>query len=201
MRRLWRLVIILIIALGMGIGGVLLSSGRTRPMPTFMAMFLTNPDGSLCRWPCLFGIRPGKISLPDSVRRLQAQPISHYLPQPLGFNGYNWIGRDFNFTLSKDRTGELFSIHLNFTEPFSPNASVPPGAPLNVSVGDVISTLGTPNRIDHMGTEAMLYYLTARLRIRVRLVTRDAEHLDTNDQDPVEEIYLIPATVPLIANR
>ncbi|MCC7448372.1 MAG: hypothetical protein IT324_13205 [Anaerolineae bacterium] len=43
--------------------------GRTQPSP--LAALFTNPDGTPCERPCLFGIHPGKMSVDEAVAVLK----------------------------------------------------------------------------------------------------------------------------------
>src|SRR5689334_6507113 len=45
----------------------------TQPSP--LAVLFTNPDGTPCERPCLFGIRPGKTTRAEAIRLLKANPI------------------------------------------------------------------------------------------------------------------------------
>jgi len=72
MRRFFRLVLIsvgsftLIILIGRLVGSA-------NPVP--LAILLTNPDGSACQRPCLFGIRPGVTTMDQAMGLLRAHPF------------------------------------------------------------------------------------------------------------------------------
>jgi hypothetical protein len=44
--------------------------------PMQLANLFTNPDGTPCQRPCLFGIRPGKTTYADAVQKLQMHPFT-----------------------------------------------------------------------------------------------------------------------------
>src|SRR5262249_44610444 len=56
--------------------------GATQPDSTFALLF-TNPDGSPCSQPCLFGIRPGVTTYDEAVRLLKAHPLTRQYPHYL----------------------------------------------------------------------------------------------------------------------
>ncbi len=41
----------------------------------------TNADGSPCKMPCLFGIRPGETTIGEAKALIQAHPLTHSLQQ------------------------------------------------------------------------------------------------------------------------
>src|SRR5436190_24167966 len=45
--------------------------------PNPIAVLFTNPDGSPCQMPCLFGVRPGKMTLDEGLRILDQHPQTH----------------------------------------------------------------------------------------------------------------------------
>src|SRR5260221_2458504 len=49
--------------------------GGLHPSPA--AMLFTNPDGSPCKLPCLFGVRPGETTVEEALRLLVAHPLTH----------------------------------------------------------------------------------------------------------------------------
>lgn len=49
--------------------------GTTRPTPAVAAV-VSNPDGSPCEQPCMFGIRPGETRREQGIRLLQSHPLT-----------------------------------------------------------------------------------------------------------------------------
>src|SRR5215471_5045053 len=45
--------------------------------PNPIAVLFTNPDGSPCQMPCLFGVRPGVTTLDEGLRILDKHPLTH----------------------------------------------------------------------------------------------------------------------------
>lgn len=72
MARLYRLALgcIGVLALLMLVGRLV---GSTRPLP--LAILFTNPDGSTCQRPCLFGIRPGETTFDQAFALLREHPF------------------------------------------------------------------------------------------------------------------------------
>ena len=72
--RLIRLYLALIVVLC----GVMLAIhliGGLYPNP--IAVLFTNPDGSLCHMPCLFGVRPGEMTVEEGLEVLDKHPLTH----------------------------------------------------------------------------------------------------------------------------
>ncbi len=72
--RLIRLCLALIVALCGAILAIHLIGGL---YPNPIAVLFTNPDGSPCQMPCLFGVRPGVTTLEDAFRLLDKHPLTH----------------------------------------------------------------------------------------------------------------------------
>jgi hypothetical protein len=51
-------------------------AGSTHPKPALFSVLFTNPDGSPCEMPCMFGVRPGKMTVDEAVARLQQHPFT-----------------------------------------------------------------------------------------------------------------------------
>src|SRR5258708_19796166 len=66
------------IALTIIFSGTILTSrivGATQANP--IAVLFTNPDGSPCQMPCLFGVRPGETTLDEGLQILDKHPLTH----------------------------------------------------------------------------------------------------------------------------
>src|SRR5579859_4855120 len=48
--------------------------GSSRPLP--LGILFTNPDGSVCKQPCVAGIIPGETRLPDVLTLLKSHPLT-----------------------------------------------------------------------------------------------------------------------------
>ena len=173
-------------------GGVMLTA-RREPLSDFARLFMTNPNGSLCRPPCLFGIQPDETSYQSSVAIMKAHPVSKYFVHPMKALMPDWYGQNFNFLMDtynsvRQPTTRATAIYMDFTnEMGKPDARVPP---LTISAGDVIRYLGNPEKITTRGRAAWLYYPEHRLTITVALYTRDIQTLDATDPDPVLIVHL-----------
>ena len=47
--------------------------------PLSLAAWFTNPDGTPCTFPCLFGIRPGITRLDDAITLIRSHPITRLM--------------------------------------------------------------------------------------------------------------------------
>jgi hypothetical protein len=163
---------------------------RRQPLSSFARVFLTNPDGSLCRPPCLLGVRPGVTGFEDGVALIRAHPMSRYLVMPMERRMTGWPGRSYNLVLGRYEKGEkpspfVTSVSIDFSD-YAPTAD----STLRVTVGDAIGFLGMPHAIYARGQLAWLYYPDSRLIITIKLSSRDIDHIDSTDPDPVSAVLL-----------
>src|SRR5258708_18474538 len=49
--------------------------------PPQMSELFTNPDGSACQLPCLFGVRPGEMSVSEALKILHEHPLTQNLDE------------------------------------------------------------------------------------------------------------------------
>lgn len=93
MVRLFRGTLLLMAVFAMAIVGMCLI-GRRDPRPTLMYLF-TNPDGSFCQQPCLFGARPGRMTAPQMVAVMRTHPITRTMapfPNAIAYGGFEGQG-------------------------------------------------------------------------------------------------------------
>src|SRR5579864_3430262 len=76
MIKLCRLAVGLLLSLTVLIGLVRLIGG-TQSVP--LAMLFTQPDGTPCQRPCLFGVQPGQTSYKQAVELLRNHPFTQAL--------------------------------------------------------------------------------------------------------------------------
>jgi hypothetical protein len=165
-----------------------------------MALF-TNPDGSPCAQPCLFGVRPGKTTLDDALKILDRHPLTHSLKQQ-PYVTLNAKGQ------SVQRGAELLSrgadlivmsddgIAVNWVQimPLS-GSSAPLAHPLPTadsrltaaigatSPGNMVLTFGDPSRFGRLSDVSevqWVYYRDARLLASNRLMK--AGRIDPNGE-------------------
>ena len=191
--KIIRVMFSMIAAVTMAIVGARLAGGVGQPLGFFASTFLTNPDGSLCARPCLFGIRPNVTSYVDIPRLINMHPVAHYIPQPMVQTRSGWPGNGFIFIALPDtnakRSDQAASLYVFFTtQPIPSKMASDPR--LSLTVGQVIAFLGQPLATDEYADDAWLYYPTNRLIIEIKVVSRDVNHLDASDPDPVISIFL-----------
>src|SRR5258708_25645627 len=71
--RVLRLALTLIICLALTLVGIRLLSNKYKDS---IALLFTNPDGSSCRMPCLFGVRPDDMTIDQPLQVLTAHPLT-----------------------------------------------------------------------------------------------------------------------------
>lgn len=173
--------------------GVRLVGGGAQPLSPFAVTFMTNPDGTFCQWPCMFGVPPGTTSYTGAFRIVNQHPFARYLlldsDPPIDiFSGRNFdlILGDSAFSVSGSPL--VSSLTMSFQDKPRPSQEETPL--LEITAGDVIRFLGRPSRILRRGNRALLFYPDSHMIITISLATRDPAHLDASDPDPVAEIYL-----------
>ena len=191
--KIFRVMLSMIAAVTVAIVGARLVGGVGQPLGFFASMFLTNPDGSLCAQPCLFGIRPSVTSYADIPRIINMHPVAHYMAQPMVQTRSGWPGNGFTFMALKDinskRGDDATSLYVFFNSEARPGKPAPEPR-LSLTVGQVIAFLGMPFATDEYGENAWLYYPGNRLIVEIKVVSRDLNHLDSTDPDPVISIFL-----------
>jgi hypothetical protein len=110
------------------------------------------------------------------------------MPMERGMTG--WPGRSYNLVLGRYDNGEILSpfvtsVSIDFSD-YTPRTD----PTFHVTVGEVISFLGMPDTVYAKGQLAWLYYPASRLIITIKLLSRDAEHIDAIDPDPVIAVLL-----------
>ena len=157
MLRLFRLMLVLI-AVHITLIGVAHLLTRNEH-PAFLDLF-TNPDGTLCERPCLFGIQPGETSMDEALVILQthwlltnvrivSEPNNHKIPLVANANG-KFAGKNFLVWLAASYEDNVplitASVALRIIEPnqdISSNFSYP-----MTSTGTLLNLLGSPDLWD-----------------------------------------------------
>ena len=140
MIRILVLTLILIFITSMAIAASYLV-GSTYPSPKLAAIF-TNPDGSLCEMPCMFGIRPNVTRTTELLQIMRNHPI--FLPlvrkESSAASGteFQFSDKTQNIVVVLDTRNVVQSIHWR-------NSGCVP-AWLS-TVGDLANTLGQPSAI------------------------------------------------------
>ncbi len=192
MSRLVRRVSILWLVLTSITGGVAFAA-RREPLSDFARLFMTNPNGSLCQPPCLFGIRPGVTTYRNGIAKMHAHPIAGYFIPPMKALMPSWSGRNFSFTIgtyngNDEPSSSITSLYMGFTDRLAERSTK--AEPLIITAGDVLRYLGAPDSITIRGNIARLNYPDIRLIITVALSSRDVNGLDASDPDPVLAVQL-----------
>jgi hypothetical protein len=141
--------------------------GAAQPPSSFALMF-TNPDGTLCNMPCMFGIRVGETTEKQAIKLIQIHPLTRNLTQELGID-YARSLTDYSegdsvvifagsiggvfLRISKEKI--VSDIDWSFHEP--------------QKVGDVVALLGAPHliRLNQVFEWATLFYYSKKLLIHV----------------------------------
>ena len=94
--------------------------------PNPIAVLFTNPDGSPCQKPCLFGVRPGKMTLDEALKVLDQHPLTQAMQVKASgrsvflYSAEAWI----NLAFTEDK--RIFAIELLYNVAPCPNCVPPP---------------------------------------------------------------------------
>jgi hypothetical protein len=139
MLRLFRLTAISVFGLSMVMAAVRWIGGT---QPLSLAAWFTNPDGTPCPYPCLFGIRPGVTRYEDALALIRSHPVTRHmrLTPSSGSQALQINDDSVAFFVYRDRNNRVESI---FTTPSYRNGVTD----LPLGLGDVIAVLGIPDSI------------------------------------------------------
>ncbi|MCC7448334.1 MAG: hypothetical protein IT324_13015 [Anaerolineae bacterium] len=157
MFRLIRLTILLVITCGTAIFAARLV-GRTRPVP--LAILFTNPNGTPCPRPCLFGVQPGATSFSDAVAMVRAHPFTRALGRDeISDQGQSYVsfnGPSMNIDVSSgsdDRVGSI-NIHINIAA----LRLAPEPLLRDVSLGEFVALFGVPHGVEAQSGATISFY-------------------------------------------
>jgi hypothetical protein len=143
------------------------------------AMVFTNPDGSPCKMPCMFGIKPGETKYEDAVKLLREHPITRSLTNDSDIRDLDTLmlldrSGHFAVWLFRDSNGSIRALAVE--RPSFPWLSVETSksALAPISMGSTLAVLGVPDHVEFLDADTALYYL--RYRLKIRLVRRTYCH-------------------------
>src|SRR5258708_4097760 len=118
--------------------------GGIRPSP--LVLLFTNPDGTRCEMPCLFGIRPGSTSRTEAVALFTAHPFTRnvqaqYTPsEDMGDNTMTFSAPSMMFVVKFDRTADehVTDVILHLSD----------GKVVPATAGEVVAFLNAPQKLD-----------------------------------------------------
>ena len=121
--RLIGLCFVLIAALSGAILAIHLIGGL---FPNPIAVLFTNPDGSPCQMPCLFGVRPGVMTLDEGLRVLDQHPLTRAMQAKASGRSVFLYGAEawINLAFTEDKI--IFGIELVYNLAPCPNCVPPP---------------------------------------------------------------------------
>jgi hypothetical protein len=146
MANFWHLTRTLILTSAIVFGGVQLSA---KMQPSHLAMLFTNPDGTPCKRPCLFGIRPGETPYEPAIRLLQTHPLTRSFESDTDRGVFSGQGISIIVFLSDSNL--VSRIDLIRT---SDSADVSWG-----TLGEVVAVLGPPQLVGVDAGSTRTYYL------------------------------------------
>lgn len=157
--------------------------GRAQPVPN--DVLFTNPDGTPCESPCLFGIQPGQTPYRGAVALLQTHAFTHCFTANLEGD---ILGDDtMAVMLQSDSESEIAYIELWSRAEEAPIAEA-------ASLGQLLYTLGTPDLVQNNGATIRLYYFGRRLMLNYR--HRVPYRIDATDAFDSLIVYAKPPEVP-----
>src|SRR5260221_14186415 len=107
MKNIIRIAVVLMVSCASWVG-IAWAVGHAQPATTIV--LFTNPDGTPCERPCLFGIRVGKTSYTRAIDLLRLHPFT-YRFEP-NIEGNILRGESMNIILSLDDKDRISYIEL-----------------------------------------------------------------------------------------
>src|SRR5260221_9359246 len=153
--------------------------------PSSAAVLFTNPDGSPCKLPCLFGIRPGETTVEEALRLLKTHPLTHSFAitskSPLTLEGPVPGSSNVVFSVTPGGLVDVVILSANVL-PRAPGTPPPAFLPETASIGDFLSIFGTPEmitgyrrgstRVDYTFLKALIWVQARILSNRMRSIDR-----------------------------
>jgi len=154
MLNLLRLAITLIFMLTAMIAGMrFIGLSRPSSEESILQKMFTNPDGSLCEKPCLFGIHPGILQQAADKNRLSQFSWMKNINLRAG-DLEGWFGIEGQNAAFFATSSTNAAIYLESNDGFMPG-SITFSQP---SLGDVLTTFGPPSLANWKGDALQLWY-------------------------------------------
>src|SRR5262245_25098994 len=122
--------------------------GSTQPRPALFSVLFTNSDGSPCEMPCMFGVRPGKMTVDKAISLLKGHPFVDYVRTE------QWQSQDLpaaegrvegkNFDIGLVRNASALRLYSDVW-PEDINGHWFAWLPIGGTLGDAINMLGYPD--------------------------------------------------------
>src|SRR5579859_475753 len=145
--RILRLCAAAIIAL---MGAALLSRAVGAASPSPLDILFTNPDGSPCQMPCLFGVRPGQMTVDQAQQLLEQHPLTRTMRKEVLENGVAFESRGILLLVISNDGHRINWLNLErywLNNPVTPMPFPDPrltSAFDSVILGNIIRYFGTP---------------------------------------------------------
>jgi hypothetical protein len=165
---MWILLRLTLIVTTLCTAAIGMTQWMTRQQPPPVLTIFTNPDGTPCDRPCLFGVQPGLTSFDRAVELLRAHPFTASFEPNLAGDIFRQGSTRviIAWGLGDDRVS---SIEL-----------VIPNHPDWGSLGQIIAVLGSPDHILIDGKDILSYYRAGQLDFVH--AHRQAGHINPDDE-------------------
>jgi len=159
MTKIWGISRALFVVLCVVIGGVQLIGRTQRAGPdTSVETLFTNPDGTPCQRPCLFGVRPGETSYQTAIKLLQQHPFTSHFKPDIDKPDIEWgvfSGYGMSVILFVNREHVVSRVDLVHTSDNAPGSWA--------SLGEVVTVLGPPEEVGVDNDSVRSYYPAASM--------------------------------------
>jgi hypothetical protein len=96
--------------------------GKTQPAPSLFSVIFTNPDGSPCEMPCMFGVRPGKMTADEALAMLRKHPVTRDMTESQGSDSVDTIFAAQGVTVYVGAQARWMGIYYGYSNPELPLA-------------------------------------------------------------------------------
>jgi hypothetical protein len=115
---------------------------------SLLPLIFTNPDGSPCQRPCLFGAEPGRMTSDEAVAVLKRHPLTRTMKVSERSDVAEYIVEAKGVRILVGRGGEhLYLLFVNNDNPDYELPAMPEDFPNSGALGEVILTFGSPQYV------------------------------------------------------
>lgn len=156
--------------------------GNRQPQPPFNAIF-TNPDGSPCEMPCMFGIHPHETEFNKAIELIRTHPLTRQITdidiaanRPAQFATRRWY-----VVLHRSKDNRVDSIELGFCDCMQVSDDTVWADLENTNLASIILALGTPDYVTYGSSDWEDRFVFLSYQLEVNAYRRD--YCDLCDQD------------------
>jgi hypothetical protein len=155
MLRIFNVCLMLLAVLFVGVV-LFASAARLLMPPSAFALLFTNPQGTPCPGPCMFGIQMNKTTYEEALDLLRRHPLTKGMleEQSVSRSGVQFYAQNVTIGLSRNAQGSVDLIFIQI-DPFAVRAegrfqgqTLPDSGLSRSTFGDMLASLNAPNYVE-----------------------------------------------------